>query len=255
MIAATRNRTRATQVELFRCTGTPPRGLTVLSRADRLAVDAALSAVRDWAVTRDGGPALDESALTMLAATLWREHVAPLRAELAAARAEVAAARDALAVANAELAERRETERAARVRREMAAERRNPQLRAEVRERDGDNCRLCGTDLEADAGVLDHLAPDLAAGLDNVVMACPSCRRKRKGRTVSDAGMTLLPVPDAHRFAVPADEPDAVGPGAVPIAIKNPITGRRLIELPRAEAVAWAEGIIARCREPIGATP
>lgn len=257
---AKRSRRNGTVVpELFRCTPrTPSRGLTVLAATDRRAIDAALDAVRDWAATRDDGPALDESALTVLAATLFRQVVTPLRAELDQVRAEAEAAGRALAVAEAELNERREVERAARVRREMAAERRDKTLVEQVRLRDGDNCRFCGGEV-APAGpdgpataVAVHVAPDIAAGVDNLVMACKPCRRRKGARTLVDAGMALLPVPDVPRVAAPEERP--ASPGEAPhdntaiVPITNPRTGRRLLALPRAEAVAWAEGILARCR-------
>lgn len=257
-VKRSRPKSRTVVPELFRCSAAPARGLTVLAAADRRAIDAALAAVRDWAATRDDGPALDESALTMLAAVLYRTHVAPLRAELVEARAELDVARRAAAAAEAELTERRETERSARVRREMAAERRNPQLREQVRERDGDSCRYCGSDvtLSTEAGpataALDQVAPDVAAGADNLVMACKPCRRRKGARTLDEAGMKLLPVPESPRVAelTTPTEADAAevteAHDLIPIA--NPRTGRRLLALPRADAVAWAEGILAQCR-------
>lgn len=240
--------------ELFRCRTAPTRGLTVLSRADRQAIDAALSAVREWAATRDDGPELDESALTVLAAALVRQHIAPLRAELGRAVAELDQARAELDAASAELGERREVERAARVRKEMASERRNKVLREQARVRDGDNCRLCGCEVVQPGpdgpgtAVLDQVAPDVAAGIDNLMTVCKPCRRKRAGKTLEVAGMTLLPVPDAPRVAEVPPVEATPGDRVELVPIANPRTGRRLLALPRAEAVAWAEGILARCR-------
>lgn len=250
--------------ELFRCASQPPRGLTVPAAADRRAIDAALAAVRDWAATREG-PELDEAPLFTLIAALYRQHIGPLRAELDQARAEADAVHSALAIAQAELTERREAERAARVRKEMAAERRDKALREQVRERDGDNCRVCGCEVVQPGpdgpgtAVLDQVAPDVAAGVDGLVMMCKACRRKRSGKTLDAAGMTLLSVPEAPRVAAAPEataEADAVETEPADlVVIPNPRTGRRLLALSRADAVVWAEGILAQCRiDEVGAS-
>lgn len=71
-----------------------------------------------------------------------------------------------------------------------------------VKERDGDKCRYCGgkvnwKDRRSDAGATyDHVGPGDST-LENVVVACMSCNRKKGNRTPEQAGMTLLPVPQS----------------------------------------------------------
>lgn len=76
---------------------------------------------------------------------------------------------------------------------------RDRELREQVRRRDGDCCRYCGKavkwqDRKSPAGgVLDHVRPDLAAGADNLVVACRACNTRKGKRTPEAAGMALLP--------------------------------------------------------------
>ena len=62
-------------------------------------------------------------------------------------------------------------------------------------------CRYCGKHLKradrksADAWQLDHVDPSLAAGPQNVVLACGPCNRTKGRRTPDVAGMTLRQPP------------------------------------------------------------
>ncbi|HEY0642294.1 MAG TPA: HNH endonuclease [Nocardioides sp.] len=79
---------------------------------------------------------------------------------------------------------------------------RDRELRAAIRRRDADRCRYCGIDVSwqdhrsARGGVLDHVVPNLAAGPDNLVVACRGCNTRKGKRTPEAAGMRLLPLPD-----------------------------------------------------------
>lgn len=77
---------------------------------------------------------------------------------------------------------------------------RNPELRAAVRERDGDHCRYCGRevnwlDRKSIAGATyDHVDPKGPNDLDNLVVCCRSCNSIKRGRTPEEAGMRLRPI-------------------------------------------------------------
>jgi hypothetical protein len=79
---------------------------------------------------------------------------------------------------------------------------RDRELRAAIRRRDGDRCRYCGVEVNWQdhrsprGGVLDHVVPNLAAGADNLVIACRGCNTRKGKRTPDAAGMRLLPLPD-----------------------------------------------------------
>ncbi|MFD9706191.1 hypothetical protein [Lentzea sp. NPDC059081] len=98
------------------------------------------------------------------------------------------------------------------VHRAKARELKDKQLRYIVRTRDRDRCRYCGNAVVwADrrsprGGVLDHVDPTIAAGADNLVVACRGCNGRKKDCTPEAAGMTLLPVPD--------QDPTNSGPGS-----------------------------------------
>lgn len=87
------------------------------------------------------------------------------------------------------------------VRRAKARELKDPALKAEVRDRDGDRCRYCGTTVNwadhrsARGGTYDHVDPDLAAGAANLVVACRGCNARKKDRTPQQSGLRLLPLP------------------------------------------------------------
>jgi 5-methylcytosine-specific restriction endonuclease McrA len=82
---------------------------------------------------------------------------------------------------------------------------RDRELREAVRGRDGDCCRYCGIEVKwqdrksPKGGVLDHVRPDLAAGADNLVVACRACNTRKGKRTPEAASMQLLPVPGHPR--------------------------------------------------------
>lgn len=77
---------------------------------------------------------------------------------------------------------------------------RNPELRAAVRERDGDHCRYCGRevnwlDRKSIAGATyDHIDPHGPNTLENLVVCCRSCTSIKRGRTLEEAGLRLLPI-------------------------------------------------------------
>jgi len=67
-----------------------------------------------------------------------------------------------------------------------------------IQERDANLCRYCGirvnwTDRKGPGGgTYDHVDPDGANTLDNVVVACRRCNGRKKDRTPEQAGMSLL---------------------------------------------------------------
>jgi len=115
------------------------------------------------------------------------------------------------------------------VARAKKAELRSPQLRRAVRDRDGDACRYCGRAVNfsdhrsAAGGVVDHVDPLFATGVDNLVVACKGCNTRKKDRTPAQAGMALRPVPGtpeaarlAAREAAEQAAEDASGPATDP---------------------------------------
>lgn len=86
---------------------------------------------------------------------------------------------------------------------------RDPELRAAVRERDGDHCRYCGRevnwrDRKGVAGATyDHVDPQGPNTLENLVVCCRSCNSIKRGRTPEEAGLRLLPPPS--RSSVESD--------------------------------------------------
>lgn len=70
-------------------------------------------------------------------------------------------------------------------------------LRRLVVQRDGFACRYCGSACFVDL-TLEHVVPVSRGGasaFDNLVVACRWCNVRKGNKTVSEAGMTLLPVP------------------------------------------------------------
>lgn len=95
---------------------------------------------------------------------------------------------------------------------------RDPELRAAVRERDGDRCRYCGRDVnwndrKSVAGATyDHVDPEGENALANLVVCCRSCNSIKRGRTPSAGGMRLRPAPLPPNHAsdqVPDQAPDS----------------------------------------------
>lgn len=82
---------------------------------------------------------------------------------------------------------------------------RDRELREQVRKRDGDCCRYCGKQVKWQdrkspaGGVLDHVRPDIAAGVGNLVVACRACNTRKGKRTPEAASMALLPPPGHPR--------------------------------------------------------
>ncbi|PZG07178.1 hypothetical protein C1I95_31385, partial [Micromonospora craterilacus] len=105
-----------------------------------------------------------------------------------------------------------------------AKELKNGALKAAVRARDRDICRYCGrtcqhSDRVSDAGLtFDHVDPEVADGMSNLVVACRGCNRRKSKRTPEAAGMVLLPAPGEQP---PASE----GPGPGPTSDLSPDLG------------------------------
>ncbi|MCX4468954.1 HNH endonuclease [Micromonospora sp. NBC_01655] len=100
------------------------------------------------------------------------------------------------------------------VHRAKAKELKNSALKAAVRARDGDICRYCGracqhSDRVSDAGLtFDHVDPEVADGMSNLVVACRGCNRRKSKRTPEAAGLVLLPAPgDAQPAPGPTSDP------------------------------------------------
>ncbi|MFI0800069.1 hypothetical protein SAMN04489729_4828 [Amycolatopsis lurida] len=89
------------------------------------------------------------------------------------------------------------------VHRAKTRELKDKELRAAVKNRDGMACRYCGITVKwADrktpaGGVLDHVDPKIAAGADNLVVACRGCNGRKKDCTPEAAGLILLPPPNS----------------------------------------------------------
>lgn len=104
------------------------------------------------------------------------------------------------------------------VARAQKRELRDRELRAAVRARDGDRCRYCGTQVNwsdrrsGRGGVLDHVVPDVAAGADNLVVACRACNTRKGHRTPEAAGMRLLPLPGGRGDQRPIYDESATDP-------------------------------------------
>jgi 5-methylcytosine-specific restriction endonuclease McrA len=87
------------------------------------------------------------------------------------------------------------------VHRAKSKELRDKELRQLVKRRDGNACRYCGTvvpwaDKKSPRSLtIDHVDPALAAGADNLVIACNACNAGKKDCTPAAAGLTLLPPP------------------------------------------------------------
>lgn len=72
--------------------------------------------------------------------------------------------------------------------------------RREIFRRDGYTCQYCG--LESRSLTMDHVMPRTRGGehsWTNLVAACPSCNRRKGGRTPEEAHMRLLHTPREPR--------------------------------------------------------
>ncbi len=73
------------------------------------------------------------------------------------------------------------------------------QILAAVKRRDGDYCRFCWTRVDwndrrsAHRGTVDHLDPDGDNSVENCVVACGHCNRRKAERTLLAAEMELKP--------------------------------------------------------------
>ncbi|MFD2763939.1 HNH endonuclease [Micromonospora eburnea] len=123
------------------------------------------------------------------------------------------------------------------VHRAKKRELRDAKLKRQVRDRDRDRCRYCGrlckhSDRITDEGMtFDHVDPEVAAGMDNLVVACRGCNNRKNRRTPEQADMVLLPVPTTDQtndgtYDGPTTEPATVA-GPVTGAVACPVTGVR----------------------------
>lgn len=75
-----------------------------------------------------------------------------------------------------------------------------PLTRTNILARDNFECQYCGKAMASRESTLDHVIPRSQGGRsswDNLVCCCPTCNRKKGGRTPSQAGMHLRSNP--HR--------------------------------------------------------
>ncbi|WP_372673003.1 HNH endonuclease [Amycolatopsis kentuckyensis] len=106
---------------------------------------------------------------------------------------------------------------------------RDPRLKEAVRVRDSDTCRYCGryckfSDRVSDDGLTyDHVDPEVAGGMDNLVVSCRGCNRRKGKRTPNQAGMILRELPTTRPVTVAGlvTGPDA-SPVATPVAATTP---------------------------------
>lgn len=78
----------------------------------------------------------------------------------------------------------------------------NQNTRTRVIQRDGLRCRYCGTPVGAVLTEIDHIIPRSRGGWSieqNLVVVCRPCNQFKRDRTPEEAGMTLLPEPQAER--------------------------------------------------------
>ena len=110
------------------------------------------------------------------------------------------------------------------VHRAKRRELRDPALKRRVRDRDRDCCRYCGrlckySDRVSDEGLtFDHVDPEVAAGMENLVVACRGCNNRKNRRTPEQADMVLLP------YHLPTTGP-ATGPATVAGPVAGAVTG------------------------------
>lgn len=68
-------------------------------------------------------------------------------------------------------------------------------LRQKIIDRDNCICQYCGKELEVSKIQIDHIVPYSLGGLtelDNLVVACLGCNRKKGSKTLEESGMELL---------------------------------------------------------------
>jgi hypothetical protein len=117
------------------------------------------------------------------------------------------------------------------VHRAKRRELRDKALRQAVRDRDGDRCRYCGITVRwadrktAAGGVLDHVDPAVAAGADNLVVACRGCNGQKKDCTPAAAGLVLLPPPGSTTDQARDQQPTSDGSSSDQPPDPKPISG------------------------------
>lgn len=110
------------------------------------------------------------------------------------------------------------------VQRAKSGELRNSKLKHAVRLRDQDTCRYCGkfcqsADRRSDDGLTyDHVDPELANGMANLVVACRGCNSRKGKRTPAQAGMDLRPVLDPSQVPSQVGFESGVDPVTGPVA-------------------------------------
>ncbi|MCK7661983.1 hypothetical protein [Corynebacterium antarcticum] len=83
----------------------------------------------------------------------------------------------------------------------------NPELTIQVRVRDGDACRYCGSVVNFKArkgklgGTYDHRVPGQAATVETMVVACGSCNARRRDNPDADRMVPLLPEPSPPYYS------------------------------------------------------
>lgn len=73
-----------------------------------------------------------------------------------------------------------------------------PLCRANILARDDFECQYCGHELSSKEATLDHVVPRSQGGRtswENIVCCCPSCNRRKGGRTPAEARMLLRKKP------------------------------------------------------------
>lgn len=91
--------------------------------------------------------------------------------------------------------------------RQRDRDRKNPELAAAVRLRDGDGCRYCRTIVNWHSrsgdrqGSLDHREPGKAATVETYVVACFGCNRARSDNPNADEEIPLKPTPSAPFYS------------------------------------------------------
>ncbi|WP_163855743.1 HNH endonuclease [Paenibacillus elgii] len=91
-------------------------------------------------------------------------------------------------------------------------------LTRSVRERDGDNCRYCGTTVNwkdrkgSKGGTYDIVDPEGLNTFENVVVACRGCASKKNNKSLVESGISLIP----HKNQTAYDEDLTVSAGNLP---------------------------------------
>ncbi|HYQ67771.1 HNH endonuclease [Actinophytocola sp.] len=125
------------------------------------------------------------------------------------------------------------------VQRAKKAELRNAKLKQAVRDRDRDMCRYCGkhcahSDRTSDDGLtFDHVDPEVADGINNLVVACRGCNNRKNKRTPEQADMALLPVPGSLPEPRQTYDETCDGPTSGAATVAGPVTALVVAPDPR----------------------